>query len=48
MASLYYTSLRLQPFPLPSGWVPAERQLVSCRQSAPKHLSTVLAGPGGQ
>ncbi len=34
--------------PVSVGLVPAERQLVSYRQSAPKLLSTVLAGPGGQ
>ncbi len=34
--------------PASVGLVPAERQLVSYRQLAPKHLSTVLAGPGGQ
>ena len=33
--------------PAAVGLVPAERQLVSYLQSAPKLLSTVLAGPGG-
>jgi hypothetical protein len=29
-------------------YLPAELQLVSYPQTAPKHLSTVLACPGGQ
>jgi hypothetical protein len=41
-------SLYASGVPASVGLVPTGRQLISYRQSAPKHLSTILAGPGGQ